>query len=53
MIYSMEECNIIKSILHRKELERSIYSAMESLSLSFKSAMDCQLELDIQRCHSM
>ena len=53
MIYSTEECTVIQDVLLRKELEKSIYSSMESLSISLKSAVGSQLELDIHRCNAM
>jgi hypothetical protein len=53
MIYSVEECGIILKILKRKELERTIFTTLETLPLSFRSAMDCQLSLDIKRCEAM
>ena len=52
MIYSTEECNLIQNVEYRKTLERSIYS-LDAFPISFKSAMDCQLELDIKRCGAM
>ena len=53
MIYSQEECGVISDVLRRKELERSIYSSMDGMSPSLRSAIDCQLDLDIQRCGAM
>ena len=53
MIYNQEECAIVASVLQRKTLERSIYNSMESLPLSFRLSMDCQLELDIKRCQAI
>lgn len=34
-------------------LEKSIYSAMDSIPISVRSAMDCQFDLDIERCNAM
>jgi len=53
MIFSNEECQMLLQVEYRKTLERSIYSTMDALPLAFKSAMDCQLELDIARCNAM
>ena len=53
MIYTSEECNIIYAIKERKELERSIYNAMDALPIGIRMAFDCQLQLDIRRCESM
>jgi len=53
LIYTIEECDAIRNIKERKELERSIYSSMDSLPIAVRTSMDCQFELDIQRCDSM
>ena len=53
MIYSNEECQTLLLVEYRKTMERSVYFTIESLPIAFKSAMDCQLELDVMRCEAM
>lgn len=53
MIYNKEECDLLLNISLRKTVERSIISKLDDLPIAFRSAMDCQLELDLQRCDAM
>lgn len=53
MFYTEEDCNLLLKTIERKQLERSIYNSIESLPIAVGSAMDCQMDLDIQRCRAM
>lgn len=53
MIYSSSECNKIKRIITRKEMEKVIYSSLEQLPIAFRTSMEAQLDLDIRRCRAM
>lgn len=53
MIYNKEECDNLLLIRERKLMERSIYGAMEMVPIAVRMSMDCQLQLDIERCNAM
>ncbi|AMK13805.1 hypothetical protein AUP07_0756 [methanogenic archaeon mixed culture ISO4-G1] len=53
MIYSNPECNQIKRVIRRKEMEKVVYSSMEQLPIAVRTSMEAQLDLDIRRCHAM
>ena len=53
MIYTKDECDLLKDTIERKQIERSVYGSIEAFPPSFRSAMECQMDLDIMKCEAM
>ncbi len=53
MIFSQSECDLLTQVMYRKTIEHSVYCTMDAFPISFRSAMDCQLRLDVARCDAM
>lgn len=53
MIFSADECDMLRDIIRRKDIERTVYSGLDTVPLAYRNSIDCHLLLDIMRCEAM
>jgi hypothetical protein len=44
---------MLREVIRRKEIERTVYSGLDTVPLAYRNNIDCHLQIDVMRCEAM